>query len=251
MPFRFRAATHPFFLFSGDIMSAALWFRRCLGFCIGMCFSSLGLALITNTNLGTTPITSLPVALNALAPLSIGGYTVIVSVLFIGVEKLILGKHFSLANILQMPPVFLFGLFIDCWMDVTAQVGLLPYWERLCVLLSGIAVLAAGINLQVVSNAVVLPGEGIVLALAFRTRHSFGSIKTLVDSSLVASAALVGWFGLGTVVGLREGTLVSALLTGIFARMLGSSVSRLAPLFAAPATADNADAPLKEAEARR
>ena len=194
---------------------------------------------------------SLPVALNALAPLSIGGYTVIVSVLFIGVEKLILGKHFSLANILQMPPVFLFGLFIDCWMDVTAQVGLLPYWERLCVLLSGIAVLAAGINLQVVSNAVVLPGEGIVLALAFRTRHSFGSIKTLVDSSLVASAALVGWFGLGTVVGLREGTLVSALLTGIFARMLGSSVSRLAPLFAAPATADNADAPLKEAEARR
>ena len=91
-------------------MSAALWFRRCLGFCIGMCFSSLGLALITNTNLGTTPITSLPVALNALVPLSIGGYTVIVSVLFIGVEKLILGKHFSLANILQMPPVFLFGL---------------------------------------------------------------------------------------------------------------------------------------------
>ena len=64
-------------------MSAALWFRRCLGFCIGMCFSSLGLALITNTNLGTTPITSLPVALNALVPLSIGGYTVIVSVLFI------------------------------------------------------------------------------------------------------------------------------------------------------------------------
>lgn len=232
-------------------MSAALWVRRCLGFCIGMCFSSLGLALITNTNLGTTPITSLPVALNALAPLSIGGYTVIVSVLFIGVEKLILGKHFSLANILQMPPVFLFGLFIDCWMDVTAQVGLLPYWERLCVLLSGIAVLAAGINLQVVSNAVVLPGEGIVLALAFRTRHSFGSIKTLVDSSLVASAALVSWFGVGTIVGLREGTLVSALLTGIFARMLGSSVSRLAPLFAAPATADNTDAHLKEAEAKQ
>ena len=229
-------------------MSAALWFRRCTGFCIGMCFSSLGLALITNTNMGTTPITSVPYALNALAPLSIGGYTVIVSVLFIGVEKLILGKHFSLANILQMPPVFLFGLFIDFWMNVTAQVGLLPYWERLGVLLSGIAVLAAGINLQVVSNAVVLPGEGIVLALAFRTRHSFGNNKTHVDTGRVASAALVGWFGLGTVVGVREGTLFSALLTGIFARMLGSSVSKLAPIFAAPAEEDKTDAPLTEAK---
>ena len=173
-------------------MSAALWFRRCLGFCIGMCFSSLGLALITNTNLGTTPITSLPVALNALVPLSIGGYTVIVSVLFIGVEKLILGKHFSLANILQMPPVFLFGLFIDCWMDVTAQVGLLPYWERLCVLLSGIAVLAAGINLQVVSNAVVLPGEGIVLALfGFGKQKRNWLVFFLVN--LVTQSGLAVW----------------------------------------------------------
>ncbi len=216
-------------------MSASLWFRRCTGCCAGMCLSALGLALITNTNTGTTPITSLPLVLNALAPLSIGGYTILVSVLLIGAEKLILGRYFRLANIMQMPPVFLFGLFIDAWMHVTAPVALLAYGERLGVLLSGVVVLAAGINLQVVSNAVVLPGEGIVLALAFRTRHSFGSIKTLVDSSMVASAALVSWFGLGAVVGVREGTLFSALLTGVFARLLAPLARRFAPLFAAPA----------------
>lgn len=216
-------------------MSAALWFRRCTGCCAGMCLSALGLALITNTNTGTTPITSLPLVLNELAPLSVGGYTIIVSVLIIGLEKLILGKYFSLANIMQMPPVFLFGLFIDAWMHVTAPVALLPYVERLGVLFSGIVVLAAGISLQMASNAVVLPGEGVVLALAFRTRHSFGNIKTLVDSSMVASAALVSWFGLGAVVGVREGTLFSALLTGIVVRLLSPAARRLTPFFAAPA----------------
>lgn len=216
---------------------------RCLALALGMCIAALGIALITNANMGTTPITSLPLAVNAILPASVGIYTVLLNALFVLLEKIILGPDFSRANILQLPPVFLFGFFIDMWLNVSAGIALLPYAERLAVLAAGIVTLSFGILLQVACNLVVQPGEGIVLALAFRTRRNFGNLKVMVDAGMVASAALLGLLSLGHIVGIREGTLLSALLTGFCIRGLGALLHRLFPrLFPAPGRRGRDDA---------
>ena len=131
-------------------------------------------------------------------------------------------------SVLSLLPV-LFGFFIDMWMHLSGGILLLPYAERLCILAAGIVVLAFGILLQVACNLVVQPGEGIVLALAFRTRRNFGNLKVMVDAGMVASAALLGLICLGHIVGIREGTLLSASLTGFCIRGLGALLHRLCP----------------------
>lgn len=49
--------------------------RRYAGLCLASFIMALGIALVTNANLGTTPITSLPYALSAIYSLSLGATT--------------------------------------------------------------------------------------------------------------------------------------------------------------------------------
>ena len=78
--------------------------------------------------------------------------------------------------------------------------------------------MAFGIMLEITSSTMVIPGEGFVLALAYRTRLPFANLKVINDVSLVALAAVLGWFFLGKIDGLREGTIITAFLTGVFIR---------------------------------
>ena len=85
--------------------------------------------------------------------------------------------------------------------------------------------LAAGIFLQVRSKTLVQPGEGAVLAISVVTRKAYGSNKVFFDFYLVLSAAVLGFFVLNEIVGIREGTLISAVLVG----SLVKGISKLFP----------------------
>ncbi len=183
-----------------------------------MITAACGIAVVTNARLGTTPITSIPLVCDAILPLSVGGYTAIINTLFVIAQKFILGPKFRYTIYLQLLPMLVFSAAIDFWLHQTAMIVALPYLERFCFLMIGIATLAAGIFIQVVCNVVVMPGEGIVLAIAYRARHAFGSIKVIVDCSMVGTAALMSFIGLGTITGIREGTVLSAVLTGFIVR---------------------------------
>ena len=74
--------------------------------------------------------------------------------------------------------------------------------------------LAFGIYWQVASKTIVQPGEGMVLAFSVVLRKSFGTVKVWNDVTLVLLAAVLGFVCLGHVVGVREGTVVSAFLVG-------------------------------------
>ena len=94
---------------------------RCLSFLLGLFIMGCGIATITNTNLGTTPITSIPYAVNSIFPLTIGTYTALMNATFVLVERFVLGKkRFKIRNVLQILPVFFFALCIDFWMHHTS-----------------------------------------------------------------------------------------------------------------------------------
>jgi uncharacterized membrane protein YczE len=58
------------------------------------------------------------------------------------------------------------------------------------------------------------PGEGLVKAIAAKTGKRFGIVKVCFDSTLVFSAALISLVAFGSIRGLREGTVISAILVG-------------------------------------
>lgn len=84
------------------------------------------------------------------------------------------------------------------------------------------------------SNATVIPGEGLVIVIAARSRKNFGNIKVLFDCSLVLASCLLGLAVLGSIVGLREGTVLSAVLVGMFARLTSPWTRKLKPLLWSP-----------------
>ena len=142
-----------------------------------------------------------------------------------------LGKQFGIVQMMQLPAVLLFGIGIDFWMWVTAPLISENYFWQLCLCVAGSAVLGLGISLEIVCNATVLPGEGMVIAIAYKTRKIFANIKVLFDISLVIVAAILALVVLGEIVGLREGTVLSALLVGQFVKLTSGWARRLKPLF--------------------
>lgn len=208
-------------------MKQLLLAARCCFFVVGMCTAALGIAVVTNASLGTTPITSIPLVCDGILPLSVGGYTAIINTFFVIAQKFILGPKFRYTVFLQLLPMLVFSAAIDFWLYCTDGILALPYPERFAFLLVGIATLALGIFIQVVSNITVMPGEGLVLAIAWRTHHSFGSIKVITDCCMVGTAALLSLVFLGTVIGIREGTVLSAVLTGFVVRFYSFCARKL------------------------
>lgn len=210
-----------------------LYLRRALGFCLGAYIMGLGIALTTNANLGTTPISSLPYVCTFLTPLSLGSLTFCINALMVLGQKLLLGPAFEKKALLQFPAVFVFSLFIDCNMWLTKALVTDVYALQMGTCVLGSFVLAMGITLCVLSNATVMPGEGLVLAIVRVKRTEFGRTKVLFDCSLVVMAALVSLVVLHRLEGLREGTAVSAILTGTFVRFLFPRAKGwLTPMFA-------------------
>lgn len=68
---------------------------------LGMIIASLGISLISSSGLGTTPISSLPFVAS-----EVTGLTIVL-------QLLLLRKHFSRLNWLQLPLAFIFSVFLD------------------------------------------------------------------------------------------------------------------------------------------
>lgn len=205
--------------------------RRYAGLCVASFVMALGIALVTNANLGTTPITSLPYVLSAIYPLSLGATTFLLNMLLVAMQKVLLRKEFPWTHLLQLPAVLLFSIFIDLCMWLTTPLITTAYPLQILLCLAGCAVLGLGISLEIVSDATVQPGEGMVIAIAYRTHTIFGNIKVLFDLVLVALAAGLSLVMLHGVVGLREGTLLAAVLTGFCIRFFSRWTRRLTPFF--------------------
>jgi uncharacterized membrane protein YczE len=106
------------------------------------------------------------------------------------------------------------------------------YIERIFALLFGCVVLGLGICMEILADVVILSGEGLVKAIAFKLNKEFGFIKTLFDSSLVVIAILISLSAFGRIEGLREGTILSALAVGSISRWFIHKLGFLNDLFA-------------------
>lgn len=202
-------------------MSKAELVRRYVLFLFGLFVNSLGIALTTRANLGTSPITSVPYVLSIRFPLSLGMFTLFFSLLLIAIQLIILGKRFPKQFLLQLPVIPIFSVFIDLSMALFWFVDPQTYPAKVCSLLLGCLVLGFGVFIEVAANVVMLPGECTVKAISTRWNTNFGKTKVAVDVTMAATAAVLVLLLFHTLTGVREGTFISALLVGTIARLFG------------------------------
>lgn len=203
--------------------------KRYLIFLVGLFISSLGVSLVTKANLGTSPISSIPYVLSLNFPLTLGTFTIIFSLFLVLLQLLILRKNFRLEHILQIPISVLFGYFIDLTMAMLSFLKSEAYLLQFAALLLGCIVLGLGVYLEVLADVAMLPGESFVRAIVVTWKKDFGITKILFDVSMTAVAALLSLLLTQKLAGVREGTVVAALLVGFIARLLGRWLAFLKP----------------------
>ena len=98
---------------------------------------------------------------------------------------------------------------------------------QVLMLLLGCVFLGLGIAFEVIPNVLILPGEGLVRVIAGLTGWRFGLVKTGFDMSIVASAVGVSLFFTGHVLGIREGTVLAALIVGSISHFFIEKVSNV------------------------
>lgn len=197
---------------------------------LGITFMSFGICLISAVHLGTTPISSLPWTLAKITDLTFGTTTFLCNVAFLLIQILLLRKEFSKYNFLQIPLVFLFSLFTDFWMWVFSVLTVDSYLLLLFLSLAGNLFLALGVAFEIRSKSIPLPGEGLVIAVSVVCRQPFYRIKIGNDVTMVVLAAVLGWLFLNEIYGIREGTLISAFMVGIFVEIFTKLLDRVWPL---------------------
>lgn len=203
--------------------------KRYVLFFIGLLVLSLGIALITKASLGTSPITSIPYSLSMIfTSLTLGNFTILYSFLLVAIQAALLRKKANKFNlIMQVIVSVFFGYFVDFGMWVFGSVDPAIYAERIVFVIIGCCGLAFGVYMQIIADLVIIPGDGLAYTLTMKLRRPYNRVRVTQDVTMIVIAAIIGYIGLGTLGGVREGTVISAILVGNIASLYLRKLGRL------------------------
>lgn len=195
-------------------------------FFLGIIINSFGIAFITKSNLGTSQISSIPYIFSLeYTDFSFGLTTFIFNIIFILIEIALLRRDFEPIQFLQIVANIIFSFFIDVSMNLLSAFEPETLIVKLISLFIGCTILAIGICIEVAPNVIVIPGEGVVRALALaiaikKPKVKFGTIKIYFDVTLIIIACILSFIFFGELNGIGLGTIVSALIVGRFINLV-------------------------------
>lgn len=197
----------------------------------GLFILALGLTLNTKTGLGVTPIISVPYSVAQVFGLNFGDATLAAYCVFITAQFILKGKPVRWADLLQLPLSMVFTRVLNL-LDGVVPAGPSTLPGRVALLAAAILCTGVGAAMSVDMCLVPNPGDGIVAALAGRTRRSLGFTKNWFDT---ANVCLTLAFGLATghpFCGIGLGTILAMVGVGrvmaLFNRLCLGPMKRLA-----------------------
>lgn len=203
-------------------------FKRYVLFIISLFFAAMGVAFTKHAELGVSPISAVANVLSCkLTFFSLGTWLIIWNCVMIIGQIILLGKKFQLIQLLQVPLSFLFGWFTDLGMEIVSQISINLYIERISLVIAGIIILAFGISLSVTANVIMNSGEAFVKAVSDTIKKKFGNVKIFFDVCCVIIALIlsIAFFHF-KIVGIREGTIISALFTGVVVKFFTGRIKQ-------------------------
>ena len=200
--------------------------KRYLLFIISLFFSALGVAFTKHGELGVSPISSVANVMSYKFPLlSLGTWLIIWNCILIVGQIFILRRKFQPIQLLQLPLSFVFGWFTDFGMWLVSFIPVNTYVMRIIMVVAGIVILGFGISLSVIADVIMNSGEAFVKAVSDTFNKDFGNVKIVFDVIYVMIAIVLSLLFFDfTVVGTREGTIISALFTGVVVKFFCSKL---------------------------
>lgn len=200
---------------------------RYLYMVIGVFFVGLGIAIAKHSNLGISPVSSVANVFSIKYPIfTVGTWVMLWNCFMLLIQIVILKKDFKLIQLLQFPLSLLLGVFTDINL---AWVSLIPaqmYVVRVLLVLCGSMVLATGVIFMLVSDTVMNVGEALVNVISQKLNKNFGTVKVVFDISCVTLSIILSFIFFGKLMGTREGTIITACLTGTNVKLLSKVIKK-------------------------
>ncbi len=183
---------------------------------VGLFIMTAGIALSVKSNLGVSPVSSIPYTMTCVWGIEMGKATILFHMGLVALQMLLLRKKFKTVNLLQILVGVIFGYFTTLcnW-----GVGFLPtpdsFLVRIVFTLLSVVLIAVGIFFYMPANVMPLAGEGAMLAVSKVTGFQFHRVKVGFDVSMVAVSLVVCALLLHSLGSVGVGTIVAAFLVGI------------------------------------
>lgn len=187
---------------------------RVLIYCAALLIIAFGVAISVNSNLGVSPVNSLPYVISRILNVQMGTCVTVIFCFYILLQVIILRKDFQLIQLLQIVFSTIFGYFVDFAKWVVGDFAIPTYFGQLGMLAISILLIALGVLLYMDVQLVPLPMEGLSSAIAKKLNKPFPTMKTIVDCVVVALGVVLCFVFLGGLDGIREGTIITAIVTG-------------------------------------
>lgn len=195
-------------------------YMRYVLYLISLFIISLGAAISIKANLGTSPLICIPYVSSLITNLSVGTTTFIFGFVLVALQIIILRGDFEKRQYLQIVMGTIFSAFIDFSLMLVDFINPVDYVSQLVVLLVSCLVIAIGVFLEIKTEVIYLPPDGIIVALSKALKKEFGKIKPYCDVTFVVITVILSMVFLGYLAGVREGTVISAIIIGPIVRVL-------------------------------
>ena len=185
-------------------------------FLVGLFIASMGVAFSTKAGLGTSPVASVPYSISLVSSLfTFGGWLNLLSVIQIAVQIIVMkGKCNYVEIAIQTVLAFVYGYLTNLSCYIIRDLSADSYMVQLGYMLLGCFILAFGIWIQVKGGVAMLPGEAMNRAISIRTGRRYENIKILFDVIYILLSAAICLIFLHRLEGVREGSIIAAVLVG-------------------------------------
>ncbi len=190
--------------------------RRILVYVLGLLFLAFGVAFSVNSNMGVSPVNSLPYVVSLVSGINMGTCVIGIFSFYILVQIVLLRKNFRWINLTQLIFSTIFGYFVDFSKWAVGDLTFPGYGGQLLMLFFSIILVSTGVCLYMDAELVNMPMEGMTYAVKeiLFPRKPFPEVKVLMDCLVVGIGLVVLFLAYGKLEGIREGTILSAVLVG-------------------------------------
>lgn len=198
-------------------------------FLIGLFIASMGVALSAKAGLGTSPVASVPYSVSLVNhTLTFGWWLNMWSVLQIAVQIALLRKKCKPVEIIiQTVLAFVYGYLTDFSCKLISGLQANTYIMQSALMILSCFVLGFGIWIQFKGGVAMLPGEAMNRAISEVTGKKYENIKIFFDVLYIIVAAAICFIFIGKLEGVREGSIIAAVLIGNIIKLYNKLFDRL------------------------
>lgn len=202
------------------------YLTRVIVYLVGLFIMTIGVSMSVKSNLGVSPVSSIPYTITCITGLEMGKATILFHIVLVIIQIIIF------KNLLQVFVGIIFGYFTTFSNYLFSFIPSTEnYVIRAVLMLGSTVVIAFGIFLYLPADVVPLAGEGAMKAISDKTGIMFSHVKIGFDISMVLVSLAVCLIALRKPGAVGVGTVVAAVIVGIilgrFNHFLGAKKDKL------------------------